>query len=146
MEKTYSFSMFLFNNAFKILVIGSAIYLVYKNNSKIIGFGLFKGKTNKNEIIEIIEDILSENNSSKLIQRLPIENNQLKGFLERIIPNIEIEIKPGFSFVSRILNRKNKLVTKGQKDQILIDSILEELRNNPKQFRYTFNLHKVIKK
>ena len=127
-EKTGNFSMFLFKNIFRIILIGSTVYIVYKYNSKldlskIELKNIFKKKPKpRTEILDIINDIVSENSSGKIIERLP--DNKIKKILKNIVPDIEIEIKPTFF---KNIFKKQKKVTEVNLDTKLIDSILREL-------------------
>lgn len=120
--------MFLFKNIFRIILIGSTVYIVYKYNSKldlskIELKNIFKKKPKpRTEILDIINDIVSENSSGKIIERLP--DNKIKKILKNIVPDIEIEIKPTFF---KNIFKKQKKVTEVNLDTKLIDSILREL-------------------
>lgn len=122
--------MFVFNNAFKLVLIGSTIYLVYKCNPKIISFSFFKPKPEENKVINLIDDKLANDNTSRLIKKLPIESKKVKDMLKKTIPNVKIEIKNGFNIKDYLFSNKNRKVKrpKWTKDQKLSDSIVYEIK------------------
>ena len=63
--------MFVFNNAFKLILIGSTIYLVYKYNLKMISFSFFKPKPKENKVSNLIEDrLVYKNNLTNFFYQL----------------------------------------------------------------------------
>lgn len=130
LNQTAKFGIFLFNNAFKIAILGSTAYIIYKYYPEI---GLFKlQKPAKGNVEDIFYKLLAgEGTASMVTDKIP--NKELKKLLKNIIPDdIEIKIE-----VNSIKNIFKKLFIKGkvdqnEKDTRLIESILREVEKNSK--------------